>query len=96
MAVSDDYADRFVLLRGGLTVPAEAYLLLLELEQRTFTVTRDGDTLIVRPPDRLTRQDVARIKRWKFHLLLLLDYVARPDLDAHLFTDRRSNEASLA
>jgi hypothetical protein len=81
--VDSDVDDRFVHLQGGLIVPAPAYLLLLDLEARGFAVVRDGDTLIVRPPNRLTREDCASIRRWKWHLLMLLDYDARPHLDAH-------------
>ncbi|HXG70037.1 MAG TPA: hypothetical protein VNJ04_05415 [Gemmatimonadaceae bacterium] len=86
MAASD-YHDRFVTLRNGPIVPAQAYLLLLDLERRDFRITREGQTLIVQPPARLTTADCTAIRRWKWHLLGLLDYCQRPDNDAHLFTD---------
>lgn len=82
-----DFADRFVTLQHGVIVPAAPYVLILGLESRGFAVSRDGDTLIVDPPERLTDEDCVVIRRWKWHLLLLLDYCARPDNDAHLFTD---------
>ena len=84
-----DFADRFVPLQGGVVMPVEPWRLLHELvDARGFSVTRDaGDVLVVRPADRLTTEDVARIRRWKWHLLLLLDYGARPDLDAHVQSD---------
>lgn len=87
--VGSDVADRFVILRDGLIVPAPAYLLLLDLEARGFTLARDGDTLVVTPHEQLTRQDCAACRRWKWHLILLLAYCTRVDLDAHLFTDTR-------
>lgn len=89
MFAMGDSDDLFVTFRDGLIIPAPAYLLLLDLEQRDFTVSREGaTTLLVRPPDRLTHEDCASIRRWKWHLLMLLDYCTRSDLDAHLFTDR--------
>jgi hypothetical protein len=69
-------SDRFVQLHGGPLLPVEPILLAFELEERGFTLTRlDGDVLSVQPYDRLTREDCSRIKRWKWHVLALLDYV---------------------
>ena len=64
----------FVTLRGGLVVPAQSCLLAFELEDRGFTLSRNGDVLVVQPHERLTRDDCSRIRRWKLHLLALLDY----------------------
>lgn len=66
----------YVLLAGGLCVPLEPFLLALELEARGFTVRRDGDALIVQPHDQLTADDCRRIRRWKPHLIALLEYRA--------------------
>jgi hypothetical protein len=80
--------DRFVTLRDGMTVPAPAFCLLLELERRDVHVRRDGDsTLVVGPSERLTDADRALIRQYKSHLLMLVGYCDRPDLDAHLFSD---------
>ena len=50
-----------------------------EIESRGFTLTRlDGDVLSVQPYERLTRQDCAAIRRWKWHLLAIADYSAVP------------------
>jgi hypothetical protein len=76
-----------VLLRGGFSTPAGPYLLLIDLEARGISVTRDGADLLVGPPDRLTPGDDRALRAWKADLLRLLDYLARPDLDAHLFHD---------
>src|SRR6187549_3468105 len=66
-ASSDHHNDRIVLLKGGLVLPVEPIQLALELEERGFTLTRmDGDTLLVQPYERLTRDDCQRIKRWKW------------------------------
>ena len=73
MAGSD--SDRYVLLPGGLALPVEPILLAMELEDRGFTLTREEpDTLSVQPYQRLTREDCTRIRRWKHHILSLLDY----------------------
>ena len=87
MAASD-LDEKFVTLQGGMTVPAPAYVLLLELERRGFGVRRDHETLVVQPASQLTADDCRRIRHWKHHLLMLLEFCERPGLDAHLFTDR--------
>lgn len=73
-----DASDRYVSLRGGLVVPVDPYMLLFELEDAGFSLSRDGDVLVVRPHQRLTPELCARIRRWKHHLLALLAYVASP------------------
>jgi hypothetical protein len=88
MTGASDFDDRFVTLRGGVVVPAPAYVLLLELEGRKFTITADGNAgLYVRPASALTAEDCARIRQWKQDLLMLVSYCQRTDLDDHLFTD---------
>lgn len=67
-------SDRFVTLRGGLTVPVEPLWLTIDLEIRGFTLQPHGDTLIIRPFSQLTEVDIAAIQRWKLHLLALLAY----------------------
>jgi hypothetical protein len=79
-AVSDDRScelpcKRYVTLRGGLTVP-EAAVLLLDLERRGFSVTRDGDSLVIRSFSQLTAEDMSALRRWKSHVLALRDYRA--------------------
>lgn len=96
MGASEDFDDRFVTLQGGMIVPAPAFVLMLDLERRAFTVSRDGDTFVVGPAAQLTPEDCAAIRRWKHHLLMLLDYCARPDLDKHLFTDAATSPRSAA
>ena len=83
---SDPFADRFVTLRGGPIVPAPAFLLLLDLERRGCSVERDGRALVIgRVPG--SRTDRTAIRRWKWHLLMLLAYCTRTDPHAHLFRD---------
>jgi hypothetical protein len=77
-----------VLLRGGVSVLAAAYVLLIDFEARGVAVTRDGADLLVGPSDLLTPEDGAAIRALKPELLRLLDFMARPDLDAHLFSDQ--------
>jgi hypothetical protein len=77
MANSDHHDDRLVLLAGGLALPVEPILLALELEQRGLQLSREGaDTLVVQPHQDLTTEDRERIRRWKHHLLALVDYRA--------------------
>jgi hypothetical protein len=63
-----------VCLAGGLALPEEPVLLLLELEARGFVICRDGADLMVRPSGRLTEADCQRIRYWKWHLLAVVDY----------------------
>jgi hypothetical protein len=70
-------SDRFVMLPNGPTLPIEPIVLALTLEERGFSLSRDGeDTLLVRPHQGLTHEDRRQILRWKPHLLALLDYCA--------------------
>jgi hypothetical protein len=77
--------DSLVVLRGGISVPAAAYVLLVDLEARDIQVWRDGDAVVFEPADRLTDEDRGAIRALKPHLLLLLDYARRGDLDEHLY-----------
>jgi hypothetical protein len=67
-------ASEFITLKDGPTVPAAPLVLLLDLEARGFTLCQDGDALLIHPYERLTVSDCASIKRWRWHLLMLLDY----------------------
>jgi hypothetical protein len=72
---NSEHHDRYVQLRGGLVLPVEPYLLALQLEERGFAMRRlDNDVLSVQPHDQLTREDCANIRRWKLHLLAVVDY----------------------
>jgi hypothetical protein len=64
----------FVTLRSGLTVPLEPVRLLLNLESRGLTVTHDGSDLIIRPRGQLTDADREALRRWKPHVIALIDY----------------------
>jgi len=85
MGVSD-VGEELATLQHGVSVPVPACNLLLELEARDFTVRHEGTTVIVEPAVFLTPEDCAAIRQWKWQLLVLLNYCARPDLDTHLFT----------
>ena len=71
MAASD-----YVTLRGGLCVPLAPMLLALQLEERGVHMQRDGENVCVKPWSRVTEQERAELKRWKTHILALLDYQA--------------------
>lgn len=72
-------SDRFVIL-PGLIVPIEPHQLLNELEARGLRFRVDGDELVVVPCGRLTDVDRDAIRRWKWHLLALVEFCenARP------------------
>ncbi len=91
MAASDDVWDRFIELGhdgNGPVIPADCYHLYLDLRGSGFTFTAEaGDgapVLVVSPPEALTDEDCAGIRRWKWHLLMLMDFDGQPGLDAHL------------
>jgi hypothetical protein len=70
----------FVYLRGGLTVPAPALKLALDLEERGIPLTTDAAHRFIEPADpRLTSADRAAIARWFRHLGALVEYQA-PEL----------------
>jgi hypothetical protein len=68
-------SDRYVVFHGGLALPLEPVLLLLDFEARGLTVTRDGDHILVRPAGRLSQAERDAVGRWKAHVLALVDYV---------------------
>jgi hypothetical protein len=68
-----DGVSRHVVLREGLTLPLDALQLAGSLESRGFTLSRSGDQLVIAPASRLTADDIARLRRWKQHLLAVLD-----------------------
>lgn len=68
--------SEYVLLKGGLAVPAAPLILLFQLEERGLTFMQDGEDLIVKPRERLTEDDCRQIRRWKTHILALLAYEA--------------------
>ncbi len=71
-------ASDFVVLKGGLVVPLPAVELALDLERRGIELwIEDGDALCVGPPDHLTDEDRAALRRWKPHVLALLTYVPK-------------------
>jgi len=70
MAASD-----FVLLKGGYCVPLAPLLLVLRLEERGVHLHRDGADLRVRPWSQVSTDERAELKRWKAHVLALVDYV---------------------
>ena len=77
--------DALVVLRGGVSVPAPAYRLLLDFEARGITVARTDDArLLVWPAEQLTDSDRLTLRNYKSHLIVLLDYLARPN---HLLND---------
>ncbi|MCC7242405.1 MAG: hypothetical protein IT180_10820 [Acidobacteria bacterium] len=67
---------RLVVLKGGVSVPLDAYLLLLSLEARGIATWREGDRVLLEPADRLTADDDRALRTWKPHLLTLLAYDA--------------------
>ena len=83
-----------VMLRGGVSVPAPPYVLLIDFERRGIWMRRDDDRLLVGPPELLTDDDRAILRTFKGDLLVLLDCCGRTDIDSHLFSDRPGNETA--
>jgi hypothetical protein len=75
MACASDV--ELVNLRGGLIVPVAAVVLALDLESRGCWFEREGDSLLVGPPNRVTNEDRIAIRELKPHLVALIDYVDR-------------------
>jgi hypothetical protein len=69
-------ATDIVVLRGGVSVPAAAYLLAIDLESRGVHLAGDGDDLVVGPRDRLTDADRDALRQLKPYVLLLVGYRA--------------------
>jgi hypothetical protein len=67
-------ASDLVVLKGGLSVPAAAYILALELEARGLHLSGEGDDILVRPRDRLTDADRTALRHLKPHLRRIVDY----------------------
>ena len=95
MAASDDVWDRFIELGhdgAGPIIPADCYGLYITLRGRGLTFTSEaGDhtpVLVVSPPEALTDEDCADIRRWKWHLLMLMEFDGRLDAQV-LFTDTK-------
>lgn len=77
-------AEDFIELSGGLTVPAAAFTLFHDLAtHRGLLLRSEAGVLRVSSPDGgkpdLSAEDVTAIKKWKAHLLALIDY--RPPTD---------------
>ena len=63
----------FITLKGGLVASIEALDLLWNLEARDFAIEAvEGERIRITPPDRLTAEDVAAIRRLKPELLALV------------------------
>src|SRR5262245_58749328 len=77
----DSGSDRFVLLQGGLVVPVGAIEALLAVEHAGHRVTLDGEDVLIEPRGHLDEHDIDRLRRWKAHVRLLLQYTPT---DAHL------------
>ncbi len=61
----------------GLTLPLAAVRLALDLEQRGLHLRReDGDVLVVGPRNLLTDEDRAGLRKWKLHLLAIVNHAA--------------------
>ena len=82
MGWTDPLTSELVALRGGLTVPAEAFRLAHQLSGRGLVVTVDGDRLRVSGPQgtkpELSEAEIAGIRRWKPHLIALVTYEPPP------------------
>lgn len=69
-------SDRFVELQGGLVIPLEPLMLVLDLQARGFTLTPDAGDVVVSPFSKLSGEDCRQLRRWKRHVLAVLAYEA--------------------
>ena len=67
-------ATDLVVLNGGVSVPAAAYVLAISLEARGVHLATEGDDLLVGPRDRLTDDDRSAIRQLKPYLRQILNY----------------------
>lgn len=75
MTISQNSRPELIPLRGGLTVPLAALLVLWDLEDRGLTIElSDHGTLLVGPGRQLTGQDREAIQRHRDELIQLVDY----------------------
>ena len=72
--------SKSVELKGGLRVSIAALRLAIDLEMRDFTLSVQDGLIYVDPRERLTNDEMARIRRYRWHLLAILAYRA-PDLE---------------
>jgi hypothetical protein len=70
-------APDFVTLPSGVIVSLEAVDLLIGLERRGFTVRLEDDKVSVAPGRALTDDERAAIRRWKLHLMALVEHCER-------------------
>jgi hypothetical protein len=79
MAACDDETasscgGRYVMLPGGFSLPIEPLLFALELQARGVRFWRNGHYLEYRGA--IGAGDVQRLRRWKWHLLAIVDHDA--------------------
>jgi hypothetical protein len=75
MANVSEAAAPIVTLRGGLAVPVDAVLLLLNLEARGVRLEHVGADIVIYRGSPATDEDRVAPRRYKPHILALLDYV---------------------
>lgn len=78
-------SERFVTLRTGPTVPVACLRLAWNLEDRgcRFSLS-DSGRLLVSPRHLLTDADRDGLRKWRDHLVMLLQHFAIHDADAAL------------
>jgi hypothetical protein len=57
----------------GFAIPLEPLKLALDLEARGCSLERIGDDLLVRPRSLLTDEDRDGLRRWKSHVLAIVE-----------------------
>lgn len=75
--------DRFVWLQAGLVVPVAAVEAVLAIERagHRVRIDRDGQHLLIENRGAIDPDDLAALRKWKQHAILLLQYSAS---DRHL------------
>ncbi len=69
-------------LKGGLILPHDAITLALRLEAMGFLLREDrGKLKLTGDPAKLGLEDRDAVKRWRTHLLAIVDYCASGKAD---------------
>lgn len=71
-----NFVGEVVTLKAGLTVPASALRLAIDLEARGITLRLDRDELVIRPASRVTADETALLRQHVAAIKVILRHSA--------------------
>lgn len=74
-------SDRFLWLQHGLVIPIEAAVAAMAIENAGHRISTDGEDVLIEPRGTVDAHDLAQVRKWKAHVILMLSYTAT---DEHL------------